>query len=135
MPDSLASAVISRSFVASSSSFSITSSSEKSVSSCSASSSTFLRLAISSSFDRSQESSADLFALKTLEKAEISPRYVSTVFRRLKEEHGDYNENLEFLMSHPNINKRIKESLEYELTEDFENQPFEIDWEAVKRNL
>ncbi|MEP4535189.1 MAG: M48 family metallopeptidase [Cyclobacteriaceae bacterium] len=93
------------------------------------------RATISSSFDRSQESSADLFALKTLEKAEISPRYVSTVFRRLKEEHGDYNENLEFLMSHPNINKRIKESLEYELSEDFENESLEIDWEAVKRNL
>lgn len=93
------------------------------------------RATISSSFDRSQESKADLFALKTLEAANISPRYVSKIFRRMKEEQGEYNENLEFLMSHPNLNKRIKEALEHKIVEGFQSDTLDINWDAVKRNL
>ncbi|MBV6640500.1 MAG: M48 family metallopeptidase [Cyclobacteriaceae bacterium] len=93
------------------------------------------RAAVSSAFDRSQESEADLFAMKALEKAQISPRYVASIFRRIKEKYGGYDERLEFLMSHPNLNKRIKESLEYPLADDFEPATLEIDWAAVKRNL
>ncbi|WP_258102641.1 M48 family metallopeptidase [Marinoscillum sp. MHG1-6] len=90
---------------------------------------------ISSSFDRTQESKADEFALKTLENASLSPRHVSTIFRKLKEQHEEPDARLEFLMSHPNINKRIKEALEYVTAEGFEIEPLAIDWEAVKRNL
>ena len=90
---------------------------------------------ISSSFDRSQETSADQFALKTLEGAAISPRYVSTIFRRLKEKYGEGDNRLDFLMSHPNLNKRIKEALEYPLKENFEAEPMNIDWDLVKSVL
>ena len=93
------------------------------------------RATVSSAFDRSQESEADQFAMKTLENAHISPRYVASIFRRIKEKYGGYDERLEFLMSHPNLNKRIKESLEYPVEEDFEQVTLGIDWAAVKRNL
>ncbi|XOV92081.1 MAG: M48 family metallopeptidase [Bacteroidota bacterium] len=93
------------------------------------------RAAVSSAFDRSQESEADLFAMETLEKSKISPRYVASIFRRIKEKYGGYDERLEFLMSHPNLNKRIKESLEYPIDDDFSSVSLDIDWGAVKRNL
>ncbi len=93
------------------------------------------RMVVSSAFDRSQESEADQFALETLERSQISPRFVATIFRRIKEKYGSYDQRMEFLMSHPNINKRIKSSLEYPLEEGFEQMPLNIDWEAVKRNL
>jgi len=93
------------------------------------------RATVSSAFDRSQESAADQFAMNTLEKARISPRYVASIFRRIKEKYGGYDVRLEFLMSHPNLNKRIKESLEYPVDESFNPIDLEIDWEAVKRNL
>lgn len=93
------------------------------------------RLTVSSAFDRAQETEADQFALQTLEKARINPRFVSRIFRKLKEEYETYDERLEFLMSHPNLNKRIKESLEYSIPENFAEEPLELDWEAVKRNV
>ena len=93
------------------------------------------KAAVSSAFDRSQESEADQFALKTMVETNISPRYMARIFRKIKEKYGGYDEHLEFLMSHPNLNKRIKESLEYQLSEDFEEKKIETNWEAVKRNL
>ncbi len=93
------------------------------------------RAAVSSAFDRSQETEADQFAMKTLEKARISPRYVAAIFRRIKEKYGGFGEHLEFLMSHPNLNKRIKESLEYPIGDSFQSDTLKIDWAAVKRNL
>lgn len=93
------------------------------------------KAAVSSAFDRSQESEADQFALKTMVETNISPRYMARIFRKIKEKYGGYDEHLEFLMSHPNLNKRIKESLEYPLSEDFEEKKIETNWEAVKRNL
>ncbi len=93
------------------------------------------RAAVSSAFDRSQETEADQFAMRTLVNAHISPRYVASIFRRIKEKYGGFDERLEFLMSHPNLNKRIKESLEYPVEDDFKPAALEIDWAAVKRNL
>jgi len=93
------------------------------------------RAAVSSAFDRSQETEADQFAMRTLTEARISPRYVASIFRRIKEKYGGYDTRLEFLMSHPNLNKRIKESLEYPVADDFQPATLGIDWEAVKRNL
>ena len=46
------------------------------------------RATVSSAFDRSQESEADLFAINTLKKANISPRYVASIFRRIKRNMG-----------------------------------------------
>lgn len=93
------------------------------------------KASVSSAFNRSQETEADEFAMKTLEQASISPRHIASLFRRIKEEYGGYDERLEFLMSHPNMNKRIKESLEYPLADDFQPDSISVDWEAVKRNL
>lgn len=94
-----------------------------------------VRLTVSSAFDRVQESEADRFALMALEKANVSPRYISKIFRKLKEEHVTYDDRLEFLMSHPNLDKRIREALEYQVVEGFKSYELAMNWEAVKRNL
>lgn len=86
-------------------------------------------------FDRRQETEADHFAYELLTKANIEPSSMAVIFKKIEERFGNYNENLEFLMSHPNINKRIKESTEYETGDEFKPEPFDIDWAAVKRNI
>lgn len=93
------------------------------------------RTAVSTAFSRVQESEADEIAMETLKNSGTSPRYVSTVFRRIKEKYGDYDEHLTFLMSHPNLNSRIKKALEYPLDENFHEKPMDVNWAAVKRNL
>lgn len=90
---------------------------------------------VSTVFDRSQESEADKFSLPLLEKAGISPSYLAGIFRRIEARYGSYNEYLEFLMTHPNTNKRIKDALEYKVESGFQSVPLPINWEAVKRNL
>ena len=90
------------------------------------------RTATSTVFDRRQEREADEFAIELLDNAEINPRIIATFFRRLKEEEGTYNENLEILMTHPHINSRIKASLEYNLDEDFVSEEFNLNWDLIK---
>lgn len=90
---------------------------------------------VSTVFDRSQESEADKFSLPLLEKAGVSPSHLAGIFRRIEARHGSYNEYLEFLMTHPNTNKRIKDALEYKVGSAFQSVPLPINWEAVKRNL
>ncbi|MGY8968693.1 MAG: hypothetical protein ACKVHT_09350 [Flavobacteriales bacterium] len=42
---------------------------------------------------------------------------------------------MEFLMTHPHNNSRIKASLSYETAGNFEAQDFEIDWKWIKEAL
>ena len=90
---------------------------------------------ISSTFGRKQESEADQYALQLLEKAQISPRAIASLFRKMNRENLDYNENLELIKSHPHNNARIKASLQYKVKEDFEEKPFDFDWEEVKEAI
>ena len=87
---------------------------------------------ISNGFSRQQEGEADEFSLDLLEKSNINPQSMGTFFRRLKMEEEDWDPKLELLLSHPNLNSRIKASLEYQVKEDFQAQPFGMDWEAVR---
>lgn len=93
------------------------------------------RTALSSVFDRQQEEEADMFALNLLEKSSINPAVIATFFRRLNNEIGGYNENLEILMTHPHNNSRIKSALEYKTSEGFKSEEFDLDWQAVKASL
>ena len=77
---------------------------------------------------RSNEKEADQYAMELLERAKISPTVIASFFRKLNREELDYNENMEFLMTHPHNNSRIKASLSYETAGNFEAQDFEIDW-------
>lgn len=90
---------------------------------------------ISSSFDRKQEKESDEYAMKLLEKAGISPRVIAVFFRKLNRENLNYNEKIEFLMSHPHNNARIKRSFEYKPSDDFKTLPFDLDWNKIKEGL
>ena len=93
------------------------------------------RTAMSTAFDRRQEEEADEFAGDLLEKAKLDPRVLATFFRRLKNEHGFYDERVEMFMTHPHHNARIKAALEIELPEDFASESFDLDWEKVKESI
>ena len=90
---------------------------------------------ISSSFDRKQEKESDEYAMQLLEKAGISPRIIAAFLRKLNRENLNYNEKIEFLMSHPHNNARIKRSLEYKPSDDFKTLPFDLDWNKIKEGL
>jgi len=90
---------------------------------------------VSSTFGRKQESEADQYALQLLEKAQISPTAIASLFRKMNRENLNYDENLEIIMSHPHNNARIKSSLQYKVREDFEEKPFDFDWEEMKESI
>lgn len=90
---------------------------------------------LSSKFDRSQEKEADQFALELLENTQISPTSIASFFRKLNRENLDYNEKMEFLMTHPHNNSRIKTSLEYETENNFTPKLLDIDWDRIKNAL
>ena len=90
---------------------------------------------VSGAFDRSNEKEADQYAMELLERAKIAPTAIASFFRKLNREELDYNENMEFLMTHPHKNSRIKASLSYETAGNFEAQDFEIDWKWIKEAL
>ncbi len=91
------------------------------------------RTIASTVFDRRQEEEADEFSLALLEKCSLSPRNLGSFFRRLDDKLGGYDRKLEMFMTHPNNMSRIKRSFEYELSEEFEEQPFNLDWDLVKQ--
>lgn len=90
---------------------------------------------VSTVFERSQETEADIYGLNLLEKASINPYYMATFFRKIKTEYGGYDEELEFLMSHPNLNKRIKDALLRPIDSTFTPVEIGINWASVKSEL
>ena len=90
----------------------------------------------STSFDRIQEEEADRFASALLEKSDMEPRILATIFRRLKDEAGnDLVQKFEIVSTHPNFNARIRDALSYKPAEDFEEKSIEVDWEMVQAEL
>lgn len=75
-------------------------------------------------FSRRQEKEADDFALKLLYDSGINPKYLGTLFRKLKDEHPESASQIEIMSSHPDIKSRIKKSLEYDI-EGFTERPLE----------
>ena len=86
-------------------------------------------------FDRAQEREADDFSLELMERSGIRPTAMASFFRRVNRELGSLDERLEFLQTHPHNNSRIKAALEYKVHADFEEQPFEIEWDEVRTIL
>ena len=95
-----------------------------------------LEMSISSSFSRKHEGEADDFSLKLLEKANISPYSLASIFRKMsKMNQNKYEKELEFISSHPETDKRIRKSIRYKTKENFKSEAFDIDWNVVKENL
>jgi predicted Zn-dependent protease len=92
-------------------------------------------LLVSSAFDRKQEEEADAFALTLLEKASIDPRILGSVFRHIREKSGAYNPRFEIVMSHPDMDSRIKKAYDYEVREGFTEVPLKIDWESMRGEM
>jgi len=90
---------------------------------------------VSTSFDRANEREADDFALALLEKAQISPSSMASFFRKLNRENRAYNENIEFLMTHPHNNARIKRSLNYQVKDSFSSKPLGLNWQEIKEEV
>ncbi len=93
------------------------------------------RSLLSTGFDRKSEKEADEYSLDLLVKCGIHPHHMATFFRRLNREKLSYNENLEFMMSHPHNNARIKTAMEYEVPVDFESVDLGDSWESFQSHL
>lgn len=93
------------------------------------------KLLFSSRYDRTYEKQADRFAVDLLEKANINPYTMAGFFRRLKEKDMAYDEDLEFIMTHPHNDSRIRDILTYQTAASFTQKPFTIDWKAVQQSL
>jgi len=87
-----------------------------------------LRTLSSGAFSRSQEREADDFALKLMHDTGIDPGFMGVMFRRIKEAYpASMDIPFEMFRSHPDIQKRIKKSLEYP-KESFKEVPFNVNW-------
>jgi beta-barrel assembly-enhancing protease len=95
-----------------------------------------LEMSITNSFSRNHEGEADDFGLELLEKSNISPTSLATIFRKMKEQSEfKYEKELGFLMTHPETDKRIRKSLRYKTKKEFKPEPLDIDWSKVKKRL
>lgn len=90
---------------------------------------------VSTSFDRKYEKEADQFSLSLMESAQMSPKHMARVFRKFNKENFAYDERLEFVMTHPHNNSRIKAAMLYEVEEGFVEKPIDIDWEWLQEQL
>jgi predicted Zn-dependent protease len=96
------------------------------------------RTSVSTVFDREQEKEADDYSFVLMEKSKLSPKSMASFMRRLREKYANvekYTDNMEWMMTHPNTNSRIKASLEYKTAANFKEQPFSFDWQHVKDSL
>lgn len=91
------------------------------------------KLAVSNSFDRVNESEADDFALKLSYRSGINPRRLGQFFLRLKAEEKSVLDGIEFLRTHPLDNDRIKKSSDFQIPEDFQEDPIKLDWINIKK--
>lgn len=92
-------------------------------------------LLTTSAFSRRQEEEADRFGLALLEKSGINPRIMGTAFRHLKDESGAYNPKMEIIMSHPDMDSRIRTAYQYPLKKDFTEEKFTINWDIVRNQF
>jgi len=93
------------------------------------------KILASNTFDRSQESDADQFAMNLMVKSKIDPRNLATFFRKLKEYQNDISDELAILSTHPANSERIKSSLEYKLPENFKAKKIQINWKKIQKLL
>jgi predicted Zn-dependent protease len=85
-------------------------------------------------YGRKQENEADEFAVNLLEKANIDPEYLISVFEKLMEIHSDLKA-LEWISTHPNTEERIK-NIENSISDTTFHFTFsDINWEAIKEEI
>jgi predicted Zn-dependent protease len=92
-----------------------------------------IRLVASTGFDREQEKEADEFALQLLEKSGIHPKHMENFFKKINELH-DVNMP-EIFMTHPDSDKRAEKAALFNLSSDFKEKAFDINWQSLKAQL
>lgn len=90
---------------------------------------------LSNVFSRSQEAEADQTGMKLLVQAQIHPKALGSFFNHLNEQDLDYNENLEWMMTHPHNSNRIEESESFPIPSDFKPIPLEANWTRVRQAI
>lgn len=93
------------------------------------------KLSMSTAFDRRNEEEADDFALRLAEKCEINPRRLGQFFIRMKGKTPSILDDFNFLSTHPLDSDRIKKSSDYQIPEDFEEKPLNIDWKKFQEMI
>jgi predicted Zn-dependent protease len=88
-----------------------------------------------SAFSRRQEEKADTYALNLLTRCHINPHTMGTAFRHLKEEHSGYNPKMEIIMSHPDIDSRIRAAYCFPLPADFRQEKLGIQWSQIQNQV
>ena len=93
------------------------------------------KMIVSSSFDREKEREADEFAMDLALRSKINPHRMGQFFIRSLEKSQAWQHDLEFLLTHPHSKSRIESVLEFEIPEDFEEIPFDLNWEGVQETI
>lgn len=92
-------------------------------------------LLTTSAFSRRQEKEADAFGLELLERTGIHPRMLGTALRHLREDYDPVYLKMEILLSHPDIDSRIRLAYQYPVRNDFREEKIGIDWEAIRNQF
>ncbi len=93
------------------------------------------RLLVTAGFNRKQEEEADQFACELMMKAGLEPRALSGLFRKMRDEQPVNLDRFEWVMSHPNLDTRIRAVLEFPVPENFTPQEGWIPWEEFRKQL
>ncbi len=87
---------------------------------------------VSTKFDRSQEETADAFAVYLMQRCQLNPEHLAQFFERLLEKKPEILNQIDFIMSHPADDKRIKAIRTLSKEKKFIEQPIDINWDALK---
>ncbi len=90
------------------------------------------KIVVSTAFDREKEREADEFAMQLALRSGINPRRMGQFFIRSLDKTNSFQEQLEFLLSHPHSKNRIESVLEFDMPEEFQEIPFDLNWEVVQ---
>ena len=87
---------------------------------------------ISNVFSREQESDADSYALQLLEKSKINPNHFGIFMSKLDKKFNSGIQQIEFLSTHPNNEKRAQEAFDYQVKRSLQEEKFDLDWQSIK---
>ncbi len=94
-----------------------------------------LREGALSSYGREAEQQADMDAVRRLARASIDPRALASFFKVLQDEQAGALSMPEFLATHPDLDRRIKEVNAAAARSGFaKTQPFALSWPEVQKH-
>lgn len=92
------------------------------------------KMMMSFSFSRSIEEDADDFGLKLLDRSDVDPRVMGEVFAKFYEKEID-SDFLEFFRTHPLSKTRVRNALQYKISNSDRFDTIPVDWQSFKDNI